>query len=136
MTGRDSAPGATSGALMIAHRRRDADDLLDRARERLREAGRLGPDEPAAEDRRFAGGDREVTHPQRREEQRGGPGGATVTRLLTAGEVSEILRVPRSTIYELARNRRIPFLKVGRRTLFDPELIMQWIAAQNVPPRR
>ena len=56
-------------------------------------------------------------------------------RLLTAAEVSEILRVPRSTIYELARNRRIPFLKVGRRTLFDPELLKQWIAQQNVPPR-
>jgi excisionase family DNA binding protein len=29
------------------------------------------------------------------------------TRLLTAAEVSEILRVPRSTVYELARSRRI-----------------------------
>ena len=63
-------------------------------------------------------------------------GEGAVTRLLTATEVSEILRVPRSTVYELARNRRIPFLKVGRRTLFDPELLTQWIAAQNVPPRR
>lgn len=58
------------------------------------------------------------------------------TRLLTAAEVSEILRIPRSTVYELARSRRIPFLKVGRRTLFDPQLITEWIAAQNVPPRR
>ena len=57
-------------------------------------------------------------------------------RLLTATEVSEILRVPRSTVYELARARRIPFLKVGRRTLFDPELLREWIARQNVPPRR
>ena len=57
-------------------------------------------------------------------------------RLLTAAEVSEILRVPRSTVYELARERRIPFLKVGRRTLFDPELLREWIARQNVPPRR
>ena len=57
-------------------------------------------------------------------------------RLLTAAEVSEILRVPRSTVYELARARRIPFLKVGRRTLFDPELLREWIARQNVPPRR
>ena len=56
-------------------------------------------------------------------------------RLLTAAEVSEILRVPRSTVYELARARRIPFLKVGRRTLFDPELLSDWIARQNVPPR-
>lgn len=58
------------------------------------------------------------------------------TRLLTAAEVSEILRVPRSTVYELARSRRIPFLKVGRRTLFDPQLITAWITTQNVPPRR
>lgn len=58
------------------------------------------------------------------------------TRLLTAAEVSEILRVPRSTVYELARSRRIPFLKVGPRTLFDPHLITEWIATQNVPPQR
>lgn len=57
-------------------------------------------------------------------------------RLLTAAEVSEILRIPRSTVYELARSRRIPFLKVGRRTLFDPQLITELIAAQNVPSRR
>ena len=57
-------------------------------------------------------------------------------RLLTAAEVSEILRVPRSTVYELARSRRIPFLKVGRRTLFDPQLIAEWISTQNMPPRR
>lgn len=56
-------------------------------------------------------------------------------RLLTADDVSEILRVPRSTVYELARTRRIPFLKVGRRTLFDPQLLREWIAQQNVPPR-
>ena len=60
----------------------------------------------------------------------------TANRLLTAAEVSEILRVPRSTVYELARARRIPFLKVGRRTLFDPEMLREWIARQNVPPRR
>jgi excisionase family DNA binding protein len=57
-------------------------------------------------------------------------------RLVTADEVSQILRIPRSTIYELGRNRRIPFLKVGRRTLFDPELLRQWIAQQTVRPRR
>ena len=66
----------------------------------------------------------------------GGNGGSPGPCLLTAAEVSEILRVPRSTVYELARARRIPFLKVGRRTLFDPELLREWIARQNVPPRR
>jgi excisionase family DNA binding protein len=57
-------------------------------------------------------------------------------RLLTAAEVSELLRVPRSTVYELTRTRRIPFLKVGRRTLFDPHLLREWITRQTVQPRR
>lgn len=56
-------------------------------------------------------------------------------RLMTAAEVSEILRVPRSTVYELARTRRIPFIKVGRRTLFEPRMLSDWIASQAVRPR-
>lgn len=62
------------------------------------------------------------------------PSGA-VPRLMTAQEVAELLRVPRSTIYELARNRRIPFVKVGRRTLFVQQALLEWIAAQTVRPR-
>lgn len=58
-----------------------------------------------------------------------------VSRLLTARDVAEILRVPRSTVYELARNRRIPFVKVGRRTLFEPDSLRGWIAAHTVQPR-
>jgi excisionase family DNA binding protein len=46
-----------------------------------------------------------------------------------------LLRVPRSTVYELARTRSIPFLKVGRRTLFEPKLLSEGIAKQNVGPR-
>lgn len=57
-------------------------------------------------------------------------------RLLTAAETAELLRIPRSTVYELARNRRIPFLKIGRRTLFDRQSLLKWIAAQTVQPRR
>jgi excisionase family DNA binding protein len=56
--------------------------------------------------------------------------------LMTAEEVAELLRVRPSTVYELARNRRIPFLKVGRRTLFARESLLDWIAAQTVQPRR
>jgi excisionase family DNA binding protein len=56
-------------------------------------------------------------------------------RLLTAQEVAEILRVPRATVYELARQRRIPYLKVGRRTLFDPVALGDWIKAETVAPR-
>jgi len=49
------------GPLMIAHRRADVAALNARARERLREAGRLGPDELETNDRAFAVGDRVVT---------------------------------------------------------------------------
>jgi excisionase family DNA binding protein len=61
---------------------------------------------------------------------------APTSRLLTAAEVSQILHVPRSTVYELARTRRIPFLKVGRRTIFEPELLREWVAQQTGRPRR
>ena len=44
--------------------------------------------------------------------------------------------VPRSTVYEPARARRIPFVKVGRRTLFDPQALTEWIGEQTVAPRR
>lgn len=59
-----------------------------------------------------------------------------VRRLLTAQEVADILRVPRSTVYELARGRRIPHLKVGRRTLFEPQALARWIDSVTVAPRR
>jgi excisionase family DNA binding protein len=62
------------------------------------------------------------------------PGGPA-NRLLTAAEVSEMQRVPRSTVYELTRSRRIPFLKVGRRTLFDPDVLRVWVVEQTIRPR-
>ncbi len=55
---------------------------------------------------------------------------------MTAQEVAKLLRVPRSTVYELARTRRIPFLKVGRRTLFAQQTLLERIATQTVEPRK
>lgn len=75
--------------------------------------------------------DQAAPPPAGRAELKGGP-----LPLMTAQEVAELLRVPRSTVYELARNRRIPFLKVGRRTLFAQQTLLDWIAAQTVQPRR
>ena len=54
---------------------------------------------------------------------------------MTAQEVAELLRIPRSTVYELARNRRIPFLKVGRRILFARQSLLDWIEDRTVQPR-
>lgn len=36
------------------------------------------------------------------------------------------------TIYTWVSQRRIPFVKVGRRTLFDPKDIKAWIESQKV----
>lgn len=48
-------------ALMIAHRRTDVADLNERARDRMRDAGRLGTDElTTSDDRTFATGDRVI----------------------------------------------------------------------------
>jgi excisionase family DNA binding protein len=55
--------------------------------------------------------------------------------LLTADEVAALLRVPRSTIYELTRTRRLPHIKVGRRTLFVRVDLDAWVAANRVASR-
>jgi ATP-dependent exoDNAse (exonuclease V) alpha subunit len=56
-----AAHEAGASALMLAHRRSDVRDLNARAHERMRAAGRLGPDELRAGARAFAVGDRVVT---------------------------------------------------------------------------
>jgi excisionase family DNA binding protein len=40
-------------------------------------------------------------------------------QLLTADEVAELLRLPVSTIYDLARTGRLPHLKIGRALCFS-----------------
>ncbi len=58
-------------------------------------------------------------------------------QLLTADEASELIRLPRSSLYELARNRRIPFVRIGRRVFFVRAAVVQWIIDEmSVPPRR
>ena len=55
--------------------------------------------------------------------------------LLTADEVAALLRVPRSTVYELTRARRLPHVKVGRRTLFVRADLETWVVDSRVTPR-
>ena len=57
--------------------------------------------------------------------------------LLTATEAAELIRLPRSSVYELARNRRIPFVRIGRRIRFVRTALVQWVIdEQSVPPRQ
>lgn len=57
--------------------------------------------------------------------------------LLTAREAAQLIRLPRSSLYELAPNRRIPFVRIGRRIFFVRGALVQWVIDEmSVPPRR
>ena len=58
-----------------------------------------------------------------------------VEPLLTADDAAELLRIRRCTVYELARNRRVPHVRVGRRILFVREDLAAWVVANRVSPR-
>ncbi|HKG62714.1 MAG TPA: helix-turn-helix domain-containing protein [Solirubrobacteraceae bacterium] len=55
--------------------------------------------------------------------------------LLTADDAAELLRVRRSTVYELARTRRLPHVRVGRRILFVRSDLAAWVVANRVLTR-
>ena len=52
--------------------------------------------------------------------------------LLTVEQIAERLHVSRAKIYELTRTKGIPFYRVGRRCLFVPEKIEQWLESTAV----
>ena len=49
------------------------------------------------------------------------------SRLLTAAEVATLLSVPRSWVYEQAREGRIPVVNLGRYRRFREEAILAWV---------
>jgi excisionase family DNA binding protein len=59
-------------------------------------------------------------------------------RLLTAEDVAELLRLPVSTIYDLARTGRLPHLRIGRALRFsrhDLEVHLAECCRAHVPAR-
>jgi excisionase family DNA binding protein len=48
--------------------------------------------------------------------------------LLDAIEAAQLLKVPRSTLYELVRSRSLPHVKVGRGLRFTRADLAIWIA--------
>jgi excisionase family DNA binding protein len=58
-----------------------------------------------------------------------------VEPLLTADDAAELLRIRRCTVYELARTRRLPHVRVGRRILFVRADLAAWVVANRVSPR-
>lgn len=52
--------------------------------------------------------------------------------ILTVDEISEYLRIPKSTIYKLVREGKIPAQKIGRHWRFSKEAIDHWLQKKQV----
>lgn len=55
-------------------------------------------------------------------------------KYLTIEDVSEMLQVTRTTIYNL-KKRGLPFIKLGKTIRFDQEEVVNWIKANNERPQ-
>jgi excisionase family DNA binding protein len=57
--------------------------------------------------------------------------------LLTSDEAARLIRVPRSTLYELVRSRGLPHVRIGERALrFLRADLEDWIAQNTYGTRR
>ncbi len=52
-------------------------------------------------------------------------------QLLTPDEVAEMLHIARKTVVVMAREQRIPCIRIGRLVRFDPKDIDRWIDNQR-----
>jgi excisionase family DNA binding protein len=55
-------------------------------------------------------------------------------RLITTQEAAEYTGLSVHTLYTMVSQRRIPYVKLGRLTKFDPQAIDAWIAQNTVMP--
>jgi excisionase family DNA binding protein len=56
--------------------------------------------------------------------------------ILTVREVAELLRVSRSTIYQLLKEQRIPAFRIGFDWRFNEQAIEQWVAKRGCADER
>ena len=56
--------------------------------------------------------------------------------VLTIEELSVYLKIPKSTLYKLVREGKIPSQKVGRHLRFHRESIDEWLKRENEHGRR
>ena len=59
---------------------------------------------------------------------------ADLPKLLSIQECAEALNIAKITLYKLVSAKRIPFVKLGSRVLFEPEKIAGWIEERSVKP--
>ena len=51
--------------------------------------------------------------------------------VMTLNEVAEYLRIPRSTVYKLVQEGRIPGQKVGRQWRFHRAVVEKWLGHRS-----
>lgn len=52
------------------------------------------------------------------------------SEVLTVEEAADLLKIPRSSVYKLAQEGRIPAQKVGRHWRFHRVTLLKWVAGQ------
>ena len=52
-------------------------------------------------------------------------------RLMTIGEVAKYLRIHKSTVYRLAKGKRMPASKVGNKWRFRKDVIDRWLTERE-----
>lgn len=57
-------------------------------------------------------------------------------KLLSVSEAAEMLGLSKHTLNQWKSQGRIPFIKLGRRTLFDPDDLEAFIADRRVKPKK
>jgi excisionase family DNA binding protein len=55
---------------------------------------------------------------------------------LSVGELSDYIKLSKSTIYKKTSSRLIPFMKSGKKLLFDKEAIDEWLKQYNQETER
>jgi excisionase family DNA binding protein len=50
-------------------------------------------------------------------------------KVLVAGEVAELLKIPIPRVYELARQGQIPHVRIGRQVRFRQEAVEAWLTS-------
>ncbi len=57
-------------------------------------------------------------------------------KLISVNQLSDVLGLKKITIYEWVRDNKIPFIKLGKRVLFHPRDIEDFIKSNRVEERK
>ena len=55
-----------------------------------------------------------------------------IQELINVKELAKIIKVKRGTIYLWVNQKRIPYIKLGKRVLFNPKDINRWIKENTI----